>query len=35
MVSKQLLSQVHFCRFVYKLILSIKIGLSVEIGEDI
>ena len=31
-LSKQLLSQIHFCRFVYKLISSIDIGLSYEIS---
>ena len=28
MISKQLLSQVHFCRFLYKLIANIEAGIS-------
>lgn len=35
MVSKQLLSQVHFCRFLYKLISQIQAGISFEIGTDV
>lgn len=35
MISKQLLSQVHFCRFLYKLIANIDIGISYETNQDI
>lgn len=32
-ISKQLLSQVHFCRFLYKLIANIKAGSSFPISH--
>lgn len=32
MISKHLLSQIHFCRFLYKLISNIKAGLSLQIS---
>jgi len=34
-LSKQLLSQIHFCRFLYKLIIRIKDKLSQEINEEL
>lgn len=33
MISKQLLSQVHLCRFLYKLIANIEAGISIEIDS--
>lgn len=34
-LSKQLLSQIHFCRFLYKLIIRMKDKLSVGLNEDL
>lgn len=35
MISKQLLSQVHFCRFLYKLIANIEAGSSYEVSSEV
>lgn len=35
MISKQLLSQVHFCRFLYKLIANIEAGSSYELNAEL
>lgn len=34
-ISKQLLSQVHFCRFLYKIIGNVDLGISYEFNEDV